>query len=359
MNRRISAVALLCCFWLWPAHTSAAQGEWDRVVAEAKKEGRLHLIGFTGSDARKALTETFSQRYGITVEYYGTSGPDLPPRIMSERRAGVHFWDVIIAGSTTLLKGLKPAGILQPLDSALILPEVKDPKYWRGDPFLDDDHTVLAITRRAGQYLYVNTDLVKSAEIDSWRYLLKPEFKGKILIGRDPQLAGYGKATFAFFYRRKDLGPEFIRQLAKQDVRIMEDDRTAAIWLAQGRYPICICSHTQTGRLMKEGLPLKPIDARQLKEGTFVSSSFANASLPTRPRHPNAAKLYLNWVLGKEGGEIFSRATGNPTMRLDVPTDFIEPWVIPMPAWPAGDTEDALKAEEPTTLLIKEVFGGR
>jgi len=348
-----------------PAEAAAASGdwraEWDRIVASAKKEGKVHLVGPRGDERRRALSETFTTKYGVEVEYLGTGGPDLPPRIQSERRAGVYFWDVIIAGSTTLLKSLKPAGVVEPLEPVLILPEVKDPKSWRGGelPFLDKDRTVLAVTRRAGQYLYVNTDQIKSDTVKNWRYLLRPELKGKILIGRDPRLAGYGQATFVFFFSHKELGPDFVRQLVKQDLRIMEDDRTAATWLAQGRYPICICSDLQTDRLIKEGLPLKAVEGRQLKEGTHVTSAFANLSLPNRPPHPNASKLYINWVLSKEGGTLLSKSTGDPSMRLDVPTEHVESWAIPHPEWPISNTEEALKAEEPTMVLLKEVMGNR
>jgi iron(III) transport system substrate-binding protein len=343
------------------AASSDPRAEWDRIVAGAKKEGKLHLIGPRGDERRRALSETFTKKYGVEVEYLGTGGPDLPPRVQSERRAGVYFWDVIIAGSTTLLKSLKPAGVVEPLEPALILPEVKDPKYWRGGqlPFLDKDRMVLAITRRAGQYLYVNTDQVKIDTVKSWRYLLRPEFKGKLLIGRDPRLAGYGQATFVFFFSHKDLGPEYVRQLVKQELRIMEDDRTAATWLAQGRYPICICSDLQTDRLIKEGLPLKAVDGRQLKEGTHVTSAFANLSLPNRVPHPNAAKLYINWILSKEGGTLFARSTGDPSMRIDVPTDHVESWALPLPEWPISNTEEALKVEEPAMALLKEIMGGR
>lgn len=341
--------------------SSDSRTEWDRIVAGAKKEGKLHLIGPRGDERRRALSETFTKKYGVEVEYLGTGGPDLPPRIMSERRARVYFWDVIIAGSTTLLKSIKPAGILEPLEPNFILPEVKNPKLWRGGqlPFLDKDRMTLAITRRAGQYLYVNTDQIKPAEIKSWRYLLDPKWKGKILLGRDPRLAGYGQATFVFFFTQKALGPEYVRQFVKQEPRIMEDDRTAATWLAQGRYPICICSDLQTDRLIREGLPLKAIEGGQLKEGTHVTSAFANLSIPSLTPHPNAARLYINWILSKEGGTLFSQSTGDPSMRLDVPTKHVESWAIPRPGWPISNTEEALKAEEPTMALLKEVMGGR
>ena len=361
--RGLSCLALLISAMTVNAAAPAGdwRAEWDRVVAGAKKEGKVHLIGPRGDERRRALSETFTKTYGVQVEYLGTGGPDLPPRILSERRAGVYFWDVIIAGSTTLLKSIKPAGVLEPLDPAFLLPEVKDPKLWRGGqhPFLDKDRMTLAVTRRAGQYLYVNTDQIKPATIKSWLYLLDPKWKGKILLGRDPRLAGYGQATFVFFFTHKELGPEYVRQLVKQEPRIMEDDRTAATWLAQGRYPICICSDLQTDRLIREGLPLKAIEGGQLKEGTHVTSAFANLARPNRPPHPNAAKLYINWLLSKEGGTLFSKSTGDPSMRLDVPTQHVESWAIPRPGWPITNTEEALKAEEPTMALLKETLGAR
>jgi iron(III) transport system substrate-binding protein len=333
--------------------------EWNRLVEAAKREGRLNLAGPRGDDTRRALTETFTKKYGIQVEFFGAAGPELPPRIMTERRANVYYWDVIIAGTTSLLYALKAGKVLEPIESALVLPEVRDVKYWRGGelPFFDKDRVGLAIARQASGSLYVNTKQVKQLEINSWRYLLRPEFKGKVLIGRDPRLAGSGRAVFLFFYVHKALGPDFIRQLAKQDLVLMQDDRIAATWLAQGKYPICICSPRQTERLMKEGLPVQAIDGRQLKEGVHVTSGAANIAFVNRAPHPNAAKLFINWVLSKEGSTLYAKANGVPSLRVDVPADHVEQWNIPLPEWPVTNTEEALGAEEPALALLKELLG--
>jgi iron(III) transport system substrate-binding protein len=278
---------------------------------------------------------------------------------MTERRANVYYWDVIIAGTSSLLNALRPEGVLEPIEPALILPEVKDPKYWRGGqlPFFDKQRVGLSIARQALASLYINTQQVKAQEIRSWRFLLRPEFKEKILIGRDPRLAGSGKATFLFFYIHKDLGADFIRQLVKQDLKLMQDDRMAATWLAQGKYPICICSQRQAERLMKQGLPVQPIDGRQLKEGAPVTLGAANMSLVNRAAHPNAAKLYVNWVLSKEGSALYSKANGVPSLRVDVPADHVEPWMLPLPEWPNVNIEEALTAEEPLSVLLKGLLG--
>lgn len=333
--------------------------EWNKVVEAAKKEGRVNLAGPRGDETRRALTETFTKKYGIEVEYLGTAGPELPPRVMTERRANVYYWDVIIAGTSSLLNALRPGGVLEPIEPVLILPEVKDPKFWRGGqlPFFDKEQVGLSIARQALASLYINTTQVKAQEAHSWRFLLRPEFKGKILIGRDPRLAGSGKAVFVFFLIHKDLGADFIRQIVKQDLHLMQDDRMAATWLAQGKYPICVCSQRQTERLIKEGLPVQAVDGRQLKEGAPVTLGAANIALVNRAAHPNAAKLYINWVLSKEGSTLYAKANGVPSLRVDVPADHVEPWMIPLPEWPNVNTEEALKAEEPLSVLLKELLG--
>jgi iron(III) transport system substrate-binding protein len=346
-----------------PAQQAAGEAqwraEWEKVVAGAKKEGKLNMVGPRGGERQQALTEIFSKKYGVEVEYFPAGGFEVPPRVQRERQAGLYLWDVFIAGTTTLFKGLRPLGALEPIEPALILPEVKDPKNWRGGelPFFDKNRVGLSLLRGSGQYLFINTTLVKAEEFKSWRDLLNPKLKGKIVMGRDPRVSGYGNATFKFFFTDKSLGPDFIRDLLKQDIKLLRDDRMGVQWLAQGRYAVCICSDLETQRLMDQNLPISAIDGRQLKEGTHVTSAFANVSLANRPPHPHAAKLYVNWVLTREAGLLFSKSADFPSMRADVPTDHVKPWSIPEPSWPVSNTEEGLEAEEPLEAFLKELLG--
>src|SRR5688572_18441007 len=98
------------------------RAEWEKTVAGAKKEGKLVMVGPRGAERRQGLIETFSKRYGIEVEYFPAAGFEVPQRVQIERRMGRHLWDLFIAGTTTLLKGLKPVGALEPIEPALILP---------------------------------------------------------------------------------------------------------------------------------------------------------------------------------------------------------------------------------------------
>jgi iron(III) transport system substrate-binding protein len=352
-----------------PAPTGAAapdagpreawQDEWDRLVAAAQQEGKLNMFGPQGDENRRALTEPFEKRFGISIEYQGAGGPEVTPRVNNERGAGLYNWDVFMQGTTTLTKGLKPIGALDPIEPVLLLPEVKDPAKWRGGelPFFESDHIGLSIFRRAGQYFYRNTEQVRADELRSWRDLLDPKWKGRILVGRDPRLAGYGRAMFLFFYIRSDLGPDFIRELAKQDLQILRNDRQAAEWLVQGRYALCFCSDVDTQSLIDNGLPGAVVDPRSLKEGSHATSAYANIAMANRAPHPNTAKLYVNWLLSQEGITSFTNATHDPPLRVDVSTEGVNAWAIPDPSYPITNQEDALNLEEPLVAFLVELFG--
>jgi iron(III) transport system substrate-binding protein len=338
---------------------AAWEEEWARTLAAAKKEGKIVVSGLAGEDLRRVLTEPFEQKYGIDVEYQGSAGAEIPPRVEKERASGLYIWDVFIAGSTTLITGMKPIGALDPIEPALILPEVRDPVHWRDGqlPFLDRDRLGMSFTLVNRQSLYVNTTGARPEEFRSWRDLLNPKWKGKILIGRDPRVSGFGQAVFQFFYMHPELGPDFIREIFKQDLEILRDDRLAGQWLGQGKFPICVCSYIEANRLIEARLPVQPVDPRQMREGAHVTSSNGNVALANRAPHPNAAKVYVNWLLSREGQTTFSKTAGDPSHRVDVPIDHVQPWELPQPGWLATHTEDALAVKGQLEAFLREVMG--
>ena len=97
----------------------AAADEWDKVLAAAKKEGTVSVIGPVGSDRHDTLTQSFEKKYGIKVDYLGDRGSGIGPKLTAERNAGKFLWDVFIGGTTTALSVTLPAGMLDPIEPAL------------------------------------------------------------------------------------------------------------------------------------------------------------------------------------------------------------------------------------------------
>ena len=341
-----------------PAASAAAPADWDSVVAAAKKEGKVSVLGPVGDAMSRILVDPFQQQFGITVDFLALPGNAATARINQERSAGQYTMDILIAGSAGSLDSLIPNQALEPIEPQLILPEVKDPKNWRGGqlPFLGPNHEILVMTPYQRGTLFYNKSLDKGDET-SYKDLLDAKWKGKLQMD-DPRRPGPGQATFTFFYLQPDLGPEFIKALAKQNITMQNDYQQEIDIVGQGRAPLMIGGVDRLAEVrIKQGAPISIVEPSKIKEGTDVSAASGNVSLFNRAPHPNAARLYINWLLSKEAQEAYSRSNALPTARADVNGDWYQPWRVPAPGGIRSDGEDGVAAREKLNPVLAEAFG--
>ena len=339
------------------AASAPGAAEWESTLAAARKEGKVVISGPAGADVRDALTEGFQKKYpGIQVEYDGSSTRGFATRLAAERKAGQFLWDVFIHGAPEPVIAM---GALDPLEPALILPDVKNSKTWRGGKieFLDPGKTIMVMTPFQRGTIFYNTKLVNAKEFKSYKDLLDPKWKGKI-VADDPRRTGPGQATFTLFFLHPELGPDFIRALSKQQLTIFRDYGQEVDAVAQGKYPVLLGTADFAAiSKMAQGVPIAIVDPRQLKEGSDVSPANGDLALFNRAPHPNAAKVFINWLLSKEGQELFARTNGYVSSRLDVPADHVPAWRVPQPGAIKTYVKSALDAKGDLEVLLKEVFG--
>lgn len=346
-----------------PASGAAAQpktpAEWDRIVAAAKQEGKVAVVGAPENAAREPLTRAFQRKYGIAVEYLGIFARELTPRLNAERSAGQYLWDIYVHGTTTALTALVPAGMFDPLEPTLVLPEVIDLNNWRGRvlEFADSGRRVLVMTPSQRGTLFVNKNLVSPGEIRSYKDLLEPKWKGKLVMD-DPRRAGPGQGTFSFFYMHPGLGADFIRSLARQQPALLHDFQQEIDAVGLGRFPVLVGGADDVAEeRIRQGVPILIVDPRKILEGTYLSPANGAVALFNRYPHPNAAKLYLNWLLSKEGQTAFAVSGGYVSARLDVPTDYVSPWRAPTPGAVKTYDEAALAKRDDVLAVLREAFG--
>jgi iron(III) transport system substrate-binding protein len=252
--------------------------------------------------------------------------------LIAEVSAGQHLTDVVIQGTTTTVGTLIPAGVVEPVWPFLVGPEAQDVSQWRGGrlDFSDEaeQHNVVFVSRVQVPFAY-NPGFVTAGTFKSWKDLLAPQWKGKIAM-LDPRQAGGGLDNATFWYTREGLGRDFMQQLFGQDVTIGKDDRQLLDWVARGQYPVAIGPHVPIlYELKSKGLPLELYSGEALQEGSFVSAGSGSVAVATRPPHPNAVKVYLNYLLSREGQTEWSRASGVPSRRRDVPHDHLPEFLVP------------------------------
>ncbi len=338
-----------------PVAKAGPEAGWDKLVAEAKKEGKVS-VSADRSTEREALVEAFKNKFGIDLEFTVGRSVELLPKIAAERQAGLYLRDVYIAGISSMIQ-FKDNGLLEPsLDSQLVLPEVTDPKLWTGGGinFIGKDRYAMSFYSRAVPTLVVNSELVKPEEIKSYKDLLDPKWKGKIVM-QDPTVSGSGNMTMTVVAWELN-GKEYFNELAKQEPLLTRDSRLQVEWVARGKYPVMLAPYTDMlAEFQKAGAPLRVVWP---SEGIYLSAGYGCLGMMKKPPHPAGAKLFANWLLTKEGQTVMAKAGGTRSARLDVPEDWLDPGerVQPGRKYIIVDTEENGLLRIKTQEMAKEIF---
>jgi len=309
-------------FFVNGSYAADSANEWQRVVETAKKEGKVVAGGPPTAVLRKQFKETFENRFGIELELLSAQGAQNAQRAIAEFKAGVSYFDVLHGGSGTL-EPLKNENMLAPFMDFVILPDVKDPKQWWGGHMWEDNvktnRFIYSFSADFSVPPFYNADLVKPGEITSYDDVLQPKWKGKIGMF-DPRIPSAGQGLWGYLMRAK--GKEFLQRLAQQDLFIQRDGQQIAVGLAKGNLVIALgLAQRFVDPYIKGGLPIKALTS--IKERMGGSNGFGAVAIMANAPHPNAAKVYINWLLGKEGQDLYGRALTQGSRRLDVDTKWL------------------------------------
>jgi iron(III) transport system substrate-binding protein len=341
MTQRSSfSAALLVLFLVLFAATACAadansvSDEWSRTVKAAEQEGQLVLYSL--SEIGDAIANTsFGKKFPkIKINVVGARGGEHVSRIMAERRAGKYLVDIGNLGNTSPYT-LYQSKVLEPIASAYILPEVRDEsKWWQGkQQFIDPDGKYILVYVGAPLFLVgYNTKLVNPGTFKSYWDLLDPKWKGKI-VAFDPKSGGFAATRDRFFYHTSELGPQFLRRLfSESGVTLYARFPQGEDWLAAGKYSLCLCRHQSISEAKTQGLPVDLMEPTQFKEGVGIETRAKTLVLMNQAPHPNAAKVFLNWFLSREGQRDFQKtsaqfidAGAEGSLRMDIPKDEIAP----------------------------------
>jgi ABC-type Fe3+ transport system substrate-binding protein len=295
--------------------------EWDKTLDAARKEGRVRVSIPASVELRKQLEDGFQKRYGIEVEVFTARGSAAVRRMADEFKAGVRHFDLHIGGSSSMVSGLLDEGLCDAIEPWLVLPEVKDSKNWWGGHMWVDSakRYVYAFQAYLTESIWYNSDLLKPRELSSYDDFLAPKLKNKIGF-LDPRSPGAGDSQWSFIWDVK--GEAYLRKLVAQELVVGRDQRLLAENLAKGRVAVMLgLTYYSYLPFIKAGLPVKSLPA--LKEGTYGTGGSGNLAIIKNPANPNATKIFVNWLLSREGQEIASKALGQATRRLDVDTKWL------------------------------------
>jgi len=341
----------------------ALKQQWAKTVSAAKKEGKVVVFGPAGEIIRNALVDAFKKSFpDIALEYVGGRAAEQAARMKAERDGNIYSVDVFIGGSVTMME-LGSSGALDPIEPALILPEVKDPKYWR-DGRLEftnpSTRYTLVFSSQPNPPVIYNPQQVNVAEIDELYKLLNPKWKGKVVLN-DPLPAGAAGSLFRWLWWA--LGPDkatdYFRKMRAQAGAVDRDQRRQIEWIVLGKYAWLLGpNNSMLYQLAQRGLKFGVLP--EFKDyGTYIGTGSGCIALMNRAPHQSAAVLYLNWFLNREAQTVWSKALNLQTRRLDVSLEHIPPYLIVKPGgnyWVSYYEKDALRPPR-EQAVIKDLFG--
>jgi iron(III) transport system substrate-binding protein len=271
----------------FPAGSVAQDNHTARLIEGAKKEGSLIWYTSTSIEDIKRLFDAFTKKYPfIKTEFFNAGSARVFNRILNEARAGKVFFDLIaVRGVEThqLVKG----GFLQPYVSpeASSYPQgFKDTKGYWVDYF--DAYNVIGY----------NTKLVpKERAPKSWDDLLDPSWKGKIAMDEE-MYSWYAAMAVAW---GKERAQRFMKALAKQDIQLRTGQSLIAQLMAAGEFPMAMVLAHRIEKMKEQGAPVEWVTTLDP-----VTVSLHPIAVAAKAPHSNAAKLFIDFVLSKEGQQV-------------------------------------------------------
>ncbi len=339
LSRRAAIAGTLALAAAAQSPVSAQNDAMKALADAAKAEGSVTVDGPPIDEVRVAITQGFQNAYGIPVTYISSGSSASGARVRAERAAGKFLLDVFLSGGDTPPLTFLPSGWLDKVEPVLVAPDVVDKRKWKDGHlwFMDDGHYILRTLQFVTPELVVNTKLAPLREVRTWKALLDPKWRGKI-VAKDPGVSGAGTSLISMLYLQ--FGPDFVKKLYKdQQPVISRDGRQAAQFLAQGSYAILLGpDSTAVDQFRHQGYPLEfvfPTDAPSI-----LSGGWGLICLINKAPHPNAAKLFINWLAGRQGQEPFAKSVLSASLRTDLHYTDMPPWVFPQKGTQYLDTYD-------------------
>ncbi|HWG03558.1 MAG TPA: extracellular solute-binding protein, partial [Beijerinckiaceae bacterium] len=263
------------------------------MIDAAKREGSVTVYTTLVIDQlARPMAAAFESKYGVKVNPIRADAGEIVRRVVDEAKAGHPQGDVF--DGLTNVAALKQQNLVQPWapDTAENLPKnfVDPGGYWSA--------LYVLVTVPA-----INTNLVAPKdEPKSWDDLLGPAWKGKMVWGVNTSTTG--AAGFVALMLREygeEKGRAFLTRLAQQNVAGLQVSTAQVLdEVISGEYPLEVMGALHQALFSaSKGAPVKWLPFSPAAESLTTVSIVRNAP------HPNAAKLYVDFLLSDEGQSIF------------------------------------------------------
>jgi iron(III) transport system substrate-binding protein len=299
---RKQSVLILFMFVLVLGFCGSSHTADEKAVELARKEGRVSFYTSMAAVESKLLADAFQVKYPfLRVEIMRLSSDKLLQRILTEHRAGTNLFDAV-TNSSMEVHLLNKAGLLARYASPEAISFFADSKDPAGR-WVDMYSNLRVVTYNTR---FVPRDRVPKRYED----LLEPAWKGQI---------GFPEAQYAWYATMlrvmgEENGRRFMQGLGRQGLHYRAAPVLITQFVAAGEFNLGLVYENQVFRFKNQGAPL---DVAPLP---FVTKNMHPLGLAAAAPHPNAGKLFVDFVLSKEG-QLIIKKLGRVVSRSDIAQD--------------------------------------
>ncbi|HXG52341.1 MAG TPA: extracellular solute-binding protein [candidate division Zixibacteria bacterium] len=292
MMRLVAALAAVWCL----GGVSVAFAQDAALVQAAKKEGKVVWYTSLAIPSSTAIAHAFRTKYpGVDVEVHRTGSQRVLQRVMQEAGAGIKNADIIHTSDAGHFVLLKEKGMLLKYTPRGVEPFPSG--------FKDKDGYYFGM-RATLSVIAHNPKVVPEKDAPkTWKDLLNSKWKGR-MVSAHP---GYSGIIMTHVLALVNLyGWDYFRDLAKNSLHLVQSANDPAGVVASGERPIGVNGAEYFYyKTLKQGNPIKIVYPA---EGVpLVVSPVAVAK---DAPHPNAAKLFMEFIFARESQQLLADREG-------------------------------------------------
>jgi iron(III) transport system substrate-binding protein len=284
----------------------------DALVQAAKKEGQVVMYSALGSATMNQFSDAMQKKYGVKIVFSEIKQADATQRVRQEFEAKNFQADIVPLGDPDTFHQWLADGMLATVSQG----EIPNTKALNADTFKENSYIMWG--GPAYTLAWNKSKLPDGKPPQSYCDLTDPKWKGNFALTFQP-----GSTTFVHYHLMQELcGNDVFTKFKQNGVKLYPATAVANPALAAGEYAVLLSGIPyQLDPLIQKGAP---IEYRLQEEGITISTRWT-AIIKGAP-HPNAARLFVNFLLSQEGQEIaFGKNFGVSILPKDLVPDAIIP----------------------------------
>lgn len=310
----LAGSALIAATLTWGTARPAGAQDLSKLIEAAKQEGEVHYIDALAQPRTHALIEeAFRKKYGlpdsfkVTHTLRGTG--EVVATVQQELKAGQHTIDVVWVGAPALFKAAAKEGhLLQytPSEWKRYEAAVK-----RAGIEVDPPNWIAPVAYAFVPVWNRKCPGFASVQIRSWKDMANPAFRGKAIIGDVRKSFTYA-ATWKGMEETlgKDFFPRYVE--VTQPVIVFRTEESLQKVMSC-EYPIQLWQ--LSGRVYQRALEDRALDLAVAWPQEGVVLLGVPLGIVKGAKHPNAAKLFVEFLLSEEGMNAFIAGEGVFSLR--------------------------------------------